>query len=39
MDDHFPTDRRIESTAASTPRFVLDAITRSDGEEESAESE
>lgn len=27
MDERIPTDRRIESTAVSTPRFVLGVLT------------
>ena len=32
MTDRFPNDRRIESAAVSTPRFVLGALTDSDEE-------
>jgi hypothetical protein len=30
MERRFPTDRRIESTAASTPRFLLGDLTGDD---------
>lgn len=33
MKLQFPTDSRIESTAASTPRFVLEEVTPEHEEE------